>query len=122
LNTIIKSINTSLVSQVNAVDRSPDGTLLATGDDFKRVKIFKNPCPKEKSKFKEYKGHSEFVINVKFSKDGKWLYTVGGLDKAVCQFEIKAVSNSGYKDIVAPVVPVKISPVATVNNSRNRKK
>ena len=72
------------------MDRSPDGSLIATGDDFRRVKIFKYPCPKERSKFKEYKGHAEFVTNVKFSKDGSWLYTVGGLDKAVCQFEVKA--------------------------------
>lgn len=86
------------------------------------MKIFKYPCPKEKSKFKEYKGHSEFVVNVKFSKDGKWLYTVGGLDKTICQFEIKAVSNSGNNDIVAAVIPVKNSPVVPVNNNRNRKK
>lgn len=106
---------------MNAVDRSPDGTLLATGDDFKKVKIFKNPCPKEKSKFKEYKGHSEFVVNVKFSKDGKWLYTVGGLDKTVCQFEIKAISSTS-NDVAAAVVPVKSSPLVPVNNSRSRKK
>ena len=64
--------------------------MIATGDDFRRVKIFKYPCPKERSKYKEYKGHAEFVTNVKFSRDGFWLYTVGGLDKAVCQFEVKA--------------------------------
>ena len=75
---------------MNSVDRSPDNSLIATGDDFRRVKIFRYPCPKEKAKFKEYKGHSEFVVNVKFSKDGKWLYTVGGLDKAVFQFQVKA--------------------------------
>ena len=68
--------------------------MIATGDDFRRVKIFKYPCPKEKSKYKEYKGHSEFVVNVKFSKDGKWLYTVGGLDKAVFQFEVKTGNST----------------------------
>ena len=80
---------------MNAVDRSPDGSIIATGDDFRRVKIFRYPCPKEKSKFKEYKGHSEFVVNIKFSKDGTWLYSVGGLDKAVFQFEVKGGSSSG---------------------------
>ena len=77
------------------MDRSPDGSIIATGDDFRRVKIFRYPCPKEKSKFKEYKGHSEFVVNIKFSKDGTWLYSVGGLDKAVFQFEVKGGSSSG---------------------------
>lgn len=66
------------------------------------MKIFKYPCPKEKSKFKEYKGHSEFVTNVKFSKDGTWLYTVGGLDKAVCQFQVKAGSERNNQLSNAP--------------------
>lgn len=77
------------------MDRSPDGSLIATGDDFRRVKIFRYPCPIEKSKFKEYKGHSEFVVNVRFSKCGKFLYTVGGLDKAVFQFEVKTGTGTG---------------------------
>ena len=43
-------------TDVNAVDRSPDGKYLVSGDDFKRVKLFQYPCPREKTKFKEYKG------------------------------------------------------------------
>jgi len=30
-----------MVDDVNAVDRSPDGKILATGDDFGLVKLFK---------------------------------------------------------------------------------
>ena len=79
------------------------------------MKIFKYPCPKEKSKFKEYKGHSEFVTNVKFSKDGTWLYTVGGLDKAVCQFEVKAGTerNSQSSNISSNA----LNPTSNIMNS-----
>ena len=52
-------------TDVNSVDRSPDGALLVTGDDFRRVKLFRHPCPKEKAKFKEYKGHAEHVMKVR---------------------------------------------------------
>ena len=108
------------------MDRSPDGTLIATGDDFRRVKLFKYPCPKERSAFKEYKGHAEFVVNVKFSRDGEWLYTVGGLDKAVCQFEIKAGAAASREDvsvsipISVPAVPLK--PQLKTGNSGGRRK
>jgi WD40 repeat protein len=77
-------------TDVNSVDRSPDGTLLVSGDDFFRVKLFRHPCPKEKAKFKDYKGHAEHVVKVRFSHDGKKVFSVGGLDKAVMQFDVKA--------------------------------
>ena len=74
---------------VNSVDRSRDGHWLVSGDDFRRVKLFKYPCVKEKSKFKEYKGHSEHVPCVRFSSEDRWVLSVGGLDKAILQFEVK---------------------------------
>lgn len=103
--------------QVNSIDRSPDGTIIATGDDFRRVKIFKYPCPKEKSKYKEYKGHAEFVVNVKFSKCGKWLYSVGGLDKAVFQFEVKGGTGTGAGATAATSFSTGMSAMATTTSS-----
>lgn len=76
-------------SDINTVDRSPNHKLLATGDDYHSVKLFRYPCYKERAPFKEYKGHAEHVLKVKFSADGRYLYSVGGLDKAILQFEIK---------------------------------
>ena len=42
------------------------------------------------AKFKDYKGHAEHVIKVRFSHDGTKVFSVGGLDKAVMQFDVKA--------------------------------
>ena len=81
-------------TDVNAVDRSPDGNLIASGDDFNTVKIFKYPCIKTGSKFLSYKGHSSHVPGVRFSADGRWLYSIGGLDKAVMQYQVKRSHNS----------------------------
>jgi WD40 repeat protein len=80
-------------TDVNAVSRSPDQSLLVTGDDFGLVKLFRFPCPKEKSSYREYKGHSAHVCNVAFSSDGKFIFSAGGLDKSILQFEVKK-SNS----------------------------
>ena len=76
-------------TDVNAVCRSPDEKTIATGDDFGKVKIFRYPSSKENAKFKEYKGHSAHVTNVCFSSDGKYLFSTGGLDKSIFQFEVK---------------------------------
>lgn len=76
-------------TDINSVDRSPDCKLLVTGDDFRRVKIFAYPCPKEKSKYRESKGHAEHVMRVKFTADGKNVISVGGLDKAILQYNLK---------------------------------
>jgi len=84
-------------TDVNAVDRSPDGSYLVTGDDFSRVKLFRYPCPREHAKYKEYKGHAEHVMKVRFSFDGRYVFSVGGLDKAILQFEVKRDSSSKSK-------------------------
>jgi microtubule-associated protein-like 6 len=56
-------------TDVNACARSPDGTVLATGDDFGLVKLFSYPCPIEKAAFKKSNGHSSHVTNIVFTKN-----------------------------------------------------
>jgi len=81
-------------TDINSVDRSPDGTYLVTGDDCSLVKLFKFPCTRPDSVFKEYKGHAQHVMKVRFSFDGRYVFSVGGLDKAILQFEVKKDSSS----------------------------
>jgi len=76
-------------SDVNSCDRSPNQKLLATADDNHRIKLFAYPAPKKASQCKEYKGHSEHIPTVRFSGDGQYVFSVGGLDKSVIQFEVK---------------------------------
>ncbi len=80
-------------TDINSVDRSPDRQLLATGDDFRQLKLFRYPPIKPRAKFKKYKGHSEHVTRVRFSHNGQKIYSVGGLDKAVLQFSVTKNSS-----------------------------
>ena len=70
-------------TDVNAVDRSRNGTLLATGDDFGQVKLFKYPSVKEKAGFNDYYGHSSHVTGVKFTANDTFVISTGGNDKTV---------------------------------------
>ena len=56
-------------SDINACERSPDRTVLATGDDFRMVKLFRYPCPVEEAAYQKYSGHSEHITNIGFSRN-----------------------------------------------------
>jgi WD40 repeat protein len=68
--------------------RSPDGRLLCSGDDFGRVRLFHYPVVVEHAPSVAATGHSSHVMNVRFSGDGKRVWSVGGHDSAVFQWRL----------------------------------
>ena len=74
-------------SDINSVDRAPDGQVLATADDFGKVKLFRFPCPVEKADNHEYIGHSSHVTKVRFHQKVDYLLSAGGNDKAIFQWK-----------------------------------
>jgi WD40 repeat protein/Ca2+-binding EF-hand superfamily protein len=74
---------------INAVDRDKSCSVLATADDFGKVKLFKYPCPIEKSGFNKYVGHSSHVTCVRFTTSNKYLISTGGNDKSIFQWKFK---------------------------------
>ena len=91
-----------MLCQINSVERTPAGDVLAVGDDNGRVKLFRYPCvtPGEtkKGKYtagarsKSYLGHSSHVCNVRWSfyedtedmsQKGTRLISVGGNDNTI---------------------------------------
>jgi microtubule-associated protein-like 1/2 len=75
-------------TDVNASDRSHDKKLLATGDDFGKVKLFSFPVTQPKSLSHVYGGHSSHVTNVQFLPDDTRLISCGGKDSSVMQWVI----------------------------------
>eukprot|EP01033_Poteriospumella_lacustris_P007987 gene7987-5748_t len=69
--------------------RSPDDAHLVAGGDGHLLKVFKAPAYDDHFQYKAYKGHVDSIKRVRFSADGKTLFSVGGLDKAILQFEVK---------------------------------
>ena len=74
-------------SDINAVDRSHSGHLVATADDFGKVKVFRYPCLTPDSQAIVSSGHSSHVMNVRWSVADAYLISVGGNDKCVCQWQ-----------------------------------
>ena len=65
---------------------SKDQTLIATGDDYGLVNVYRSPC-REDHKAKSYRGHSEHVTNVKiFEDDNSMMFSLGGQDQTLIQW------------------------------------
>ncbi|XP_043284109.1 echinoderm microtubule-associated protein-like 2 isoform X6 [Venturia canescens] len=73
-------------TDINNCARSGDGKLLATGDDFGKVKLFSHPASQPKSLCHSYGGHSSHVTNVTFLQDDTRLVSTGGADTSVLQW------------------------------------
>ncbi|XP_041981397.1 echinoderm microtubule-associated protein-like 2 isoform X2 [Aricia agestis] len=75
-------------TDVNSCTRSPDSKLIATGDDFGKVKLYAYPVTQPKSLCHAYGGHSSHVTAVRFLPDGSRLLSAGGNDTALMQWTI----------------------------------
>ncbi|XP_063894524.1 echinoderm microtubule-associated protein-like 2 isoform X8 [Helicoverpa armigera] len=73
-------------TDINSCTRSNDSRLVATGDDFGKVKLYAYPVTQPKSLCHQYGGHSSHVTCVRFLADDSRLISTGGLDTAVLQW------------------------------------
>lgn len=85
-------------SDVNSVDRSPDMSMLAVGDDTGKVNVYRYPATlpdKEGAPHHEYMGHSSHVTMVRWvtapgSDVATHLISTGGDDKCIFQWKAHA--------------------------------
>ncbi|KAK4886318.1 hypothetical protein RN001_002589 [Aquatica leii] len=75
-------------TDVNYCDRSHDSKLLATADDFGKVKLFSYPVTQPKSLNHVYAGHSSHVTAVAFMHDDTRMVSIGGKDTSVLQWVV----------------------------------
>jgi WD40 repeat protein len=77
-------------SDINAVDRSRNYEYVASADDFGDIKIFNYPCTNSGASYRVANGHSSHVMNVRFNSNSTVLYSVGGNDRSVFKWKLKA--------------------------------
>lgn len=63
-------------------------SLLAVTDENGKVLVYRYPCIKKGAGYAEAFGHASPVADVCFSKDGSYLFSVGGQDNCVMQWKI----------------------------------
>jgi WD40 repeat protein len=72
-------------SHINSVAMNKNETLIASGDDYGLVCLYRNPLLEGHASGK-YRGHSEHVTTVVFSPDSKYLFSTGGQDQTCIQW------------------------------------
>lgn len=72
-------------SHINSVAMNKNETLIASGDDYGLVCLYRNPLLDGHASGK-YRGHSEHVTTVVFSPDSKYLFSAGGQDQTCIQW------------------------------------
>uniref|UniRef100_A0A665TLE7 EMAP like 2 n=1 Tax=Echeneis naucrates TaxID=173247 RepID=A0A665TLE7_ECHNA len=75
-------------TDINAVCRSHDGSLLASADDFGKVHLFSFPCSQPRAPSQECSGHSSHVTNIAFLHDDSHLISTGGKDTSILQWVV----------------------------------
>ncbi|XP_044127436.1 echinoderm microtubule-associated protein-like 1 isoform X6 [Bufo gargarizans] len=75
-------------TDLNAICRSTDQKLLATGDDFGKVHLFSYPCSQSRTSSHAYGGHSSHVTNVSFLHEDSHLISSGGKDMSIMQWRV----------------------------------
>ncbi|CAM9091671.1 unnamed protein product, partial [Phaeothamnion confervicola] len=72
------------------------GGVVATADDFGRVKLFRWPCVEKGARCVEYCGHSSHVTNVRWLSGGAGrLVSVGGNDRCIFQWRHTSDASGG---------------------------
>ncbi|XP_042876965.1 echinoderm microtubule-associated protein-like 2 isoform X6 [Penaeus japonicus] len=81
-------------TDINTCAKANNSALLATGDDFGKVKVFAFPACNQKARCHEYGGHSSHVTAVGYLHDDSRLISTGGRDTAIMQWVVSAASSS----------------------------
>ncbi|XP_047479702.1 echinoderm microtubule-associated protein-like 2 isoform X7 [Penaeus chinensis] len=80
-------------TDINTCAKANQSSLLATGDDFGKVKVFAFPACNQKARCYEYGGHSSHVTAVGYLHDDSRLISTGGRDTAIMQWVVSAASS-----------------------------
>ena len=78
---------------------SPSRTLIATGGDDQKIRLFNYPVIVPKQKNKEFTGHSSHVTRVRFSRDERKLLSVGGNDRTIILWDIKGMEDVEMEEV-----------------------
>ena len=80
-------------TMIDAIDcnlfRGADGTIVAAGDCYGRINLYRYPCTSSFANSKKYRSTSSPITRVRFVAGDSLLLTLGGLDRTIYQWKHK---------------------------------
>ena len=81
-------------SHINIVEMSKDQQIIASGDDYGLVNLYRSPCREDEKgndpQARSYRGHSEHVTNIKiYGTAMSKMCSLGGQDQTLIQWKLK---------------------------------
>ncbi|KAJ3210784.1 Echinoderm microtubule-associated protein-like 5 [Dinochytrium kinnereticum] len=76
-------------TDINCVERNPEKTCVASGDDFFNVRLQVYPAAKVVMGAKKFVGHGSHVTQTVFSAKGTHLISLGGMDGCAFQWRVE---------------------------------
>ena len=73
-------------NHVNGVDRNHSKDIIATGDNWGFVNLYRNPALRG-AKCLSYRAHSSHVVRVMFDANDEYVYSTGGYDKTMMMWK-----------------------------------
>jgi len=69
--------------------RGSDGTIVASGDNYGRISLWRYPCTSSFAAFKRYRVTSNMITRLRFCAGDSALISISGPDKMICQWAHK---------------------------------
>ncbi len=73
--------------------RGSDGTIVASGDNYGRIQLFRYPCTSSFAVSKKYRVSSNPITRMRFASGDSFLLSLSGVDKTIIQFNHKRDRN-----------------------------
>jgi microtubule-associated protein-like 1/2 len=67
-------------THVNSVAQCKALSVIATGDDYGLVNLYRDPVRTNTHRARCFRGHSEHVARIMFAKNGQYMFSLGGND------------------------------------------
>ena len=80
-------------SDISSAHRSPDGRLLVTADDFRKINLFRYPCGPISAACRSAAAHAAHVGLARFTCDGAHIVSMGAADLTVMVWAVPTAAD-----------------------------